>query len=151
MDYKDVPIANAKADSNTALYFGTPKTEMGKRRIYTSEQSVLGFDRIEQYQKENGIYQFDGFVFLQRNGNPYEPRAYNDLYRDVLKRAQVDYRKFHTLRHTFATRAYELKFDIPTLSELLGHAQKSTTENMYGHSVDDTKKRAMSMFNRGVV
>ena len=150
-DYKRVPILNAKKGSSTALYFGTPKTELGKRRIYTSEQSVLGFERIEAYQKANGTYQYDGFVFLQRNGNPYEPRGYNDLYRDVLQKANVDYRKFHTLRHTFATRAFELKFDIPTLSEILGHAQKSTTENMYGHSVDDTKKLAMAKFNRGAV
>ena len=67
---------------------------------------------------------------------------------DVLQRAGVDYRKFHTLRHTFATRAFELAFDIPTLAEILGHAQKTTTENMYGHSLDDTKKSAMARFNR---
>ena len=149
-DYIRIPLQNAKNNGKTALYFGAPKTEMGKRRIYTSEQSVLGFERIEAYQKENGIYQHDGFVFLQSSGNPYEPRAYNDLYRDVLQKADVEYKNFHILRHTFATRAYELKFDIPTLSEILGHAQKSTTENMYGHSVDDTKKLAMAKFNKSI-
>lgn len=101
------------------------------------------FNEIEAYQKQRNIYKPDDFVFLQKNGNPYEPRTYNRLYRDVLKRAEVDYRNFHTLRHTFATRA----FDIPTLAEILGHAQKSTTENMYGHSLDDTKKKAMEKFN----
>lgn len=148
-DYQRIHIVNAKPNSKTALYLGTPKTEKGKRRVYTSEQARFGFEKIEAYQKSCGIYRDDGFVFLQRNGNPYEPRAYNNLYRDILKRADVDYRNFHTLRHTFATRAYELAFDIPTLSEILGHAQKSTTENMYGHSLDDTKKKAMAKFNRG--
>ena len=80
-------------------------------------------------------------MFVNQKGNPYEPRAYNKLYRGVLQRAGVDYRKFHTLRHTFATRAFELAFDIPTLAEILGHAQKTTTENMYGHSLDDTKEK----------
>jgi len=148
-DYQRISLISAQPNSSTALYIGTPKTEQGKRRIYTSSQAVLGFERIESYQKNNETYRENGFVFLQRNGNPYEPKAYNDLYRDVLKCADVDYRNFHTLRHTFATRAYELAFDIPTLSEILGHAQKSTTENMYGHSLDDTKKKAMTKFNRG--
>lgn len=148
-DYQRIYIVNAKPNSKTALYLGTPKTEKGKRRVYTSEQARVGFEKIEAYQKSCGVYRDDGFVFIQRNGNPYEPRAYINLYRDVLKRADVDYRNFHTLRHTFATRAYELAFDIPTLSEILGHAQKSTTENMYGHSLDDTKKKAMAKFNQG--
>ena len=62
--------------------------------------------------------------------------------------AGVDYQNFHTLRHTFATRAFELQFDIPTLAEILGHAQKSTTENMYGHTMEETKRAAMGRFNQ---
>lgn len=150
-DYKKIDLAGAKSNAQTALYFGSPKTESGRRKVYTSDQAVLAFEKVESYQKENGLYKPDGFVFLQQNGNPFEPRTYNDLYRDVIKRAGVDYRNFHTLRHTFATRAYELAFDIPTLAEILGHAQKSTTENMYGHSVDDTKKKAMAKFNQRAV
>lgn len=147
-EYQRIFMVGGKEEGATALYLGPPKTESGKRVVYTNDQAVLGFNRIETYQKKMGFYRPDGFVFVNQNGNPYEPRAYNKLYRDVLQRAGVDYRKFHTLRHTFATRAFELAFDIPTLAEILGHAQKTTTENMYGHSLDDTKKSAMARFNR---
>lgn len=98
---------------------------------------MLGWERIDTYQK--------------KNGNPYEPRTYNDLYRDIIKRTGVDYRNFHTLRHMFTTRAYELTFDIPALAEILDHAQKPTTKNMYGHSQDDTKKKVMAKFSRRAV
>ena len=141
-------MVGGKENGATALYLGPPKTESGKRRIYTNGQAVLGFSRIEEYQRKMGFYRSDGFVFMNSIGNPYEPRSYNNLYRDVLQRAGVDYQNFHTLRHTFAARAFELAFDIPTLAEILGHAQKTTTENMYGHSLDDTKKNAMARFNR---
>ena len=147
-EYTQVPIIGAKPDASTALYLGPPKTESGKRRIHMSEQAISAFYDIELQQKEWGLYKPDGFVFLQSNGNPYEPDGYRKLYKDVLRQAGVTYQKFHTLRHTFATRAFELQFDIPTLAEILGHAQKSTTENMYGHSLDETKKRNMEKFNR---
>lgn len=34
---------------------------------------------------------------------------------------------FHTLRHTFATRAVEVGFEIKSLSEVLGHATTTIT------------------------
>ena len=146
-EYQLVSLNRSRINSSTALYVGPPKTESGKRRIYLSEQAITSFHEIEAQQKKLGLYHPDGFVFLQANGNPYEPRGYYKLYRDILSRADVSYHNFHSLRHTFATRAFELHFDIPTLAEILGHAQKSTTENMYGHSLDETKKRNMEKFN----
>lgn len=149
-EYQLVPLLGSNPGSSTALYLGPPKTESGKRRVYLSEQAITSFHEIEVQQKRMGLYRPDGFVFQQANGNPYEPRGYHKLYKDILNRANVDYHNFHSLRHTFATRAFELSFDIPTLAEIWGHAQKSTTENMYGHSLDDSKRRNMEKFNRGM-
>lgn len=39
-----------------------------------------------------------------------------------------------------------LNFDIPTLAEILGHAQKST-KNVYGYYFNGIKKKAMEKFN----
>ena len=64
-----------------------------------------------------------------------------------MENAGVKYRKFHAIRHTFATRALELGIDIKTLSEILGHSNVSITLNIYGHSLMDQKKIAMEKFN----
>lgn len=147
-EFIKIEIANSKEDAKTALYLGPPKTEESRRKIYTNKVTVCAFELIEQYQKEHGLYKPDGFVFVQRNGNPIEPRAYQKLHRKIMASAEVTYRKFHTMRHTFASRAVELHVDIGTLSEILGHAQKSTTLNMYDHSREELKKQAMQSFNQ---
>ena len=51
---------------------------------------------------------------------------------------------FHTLRHTFATRAVEVGFEIKSLSEVLGHANTTITLDRYVHSSMEMKRDNMS-------
>ena len=50
----------------------------------------------------------------------------------------------HTCRHSFATRAVELGFDIKTLSEILGHASVTITMNRYVHPSMQLKQQNMN-------
>ena len=49
---------------------------------------------------------------------------------------------FHGLRHTSATLLIAGNQDIRTVSARLGHAQASTTMNIYAHSLKETDKKA---------
>lgn len=51
---------------------------------------------------------------------------------------------FHGLRHTSATLLIAGKQDIKTVSQRLGHAQTSTTMNIYAHALKESDKRAAS-------
>lgn len=46
---------------------------------------------------------------------------------------------FHTLRHTFATRAVEVGFEIKSLFEILGHANTTITLDRYVHASMELK------------
>ena len=46
---------------------------------------------------------------------------------------------FHTLCHTFATRAVEVGFEIKSLSEILGHANTTITLDRYVHASMELK------------
>ena len=50
---------------------------------------------------------------------------------------------FHSLRHSFATRALELGLDMGTVSVLLGHSSVSFTLSRYSHCVTEQKRRQM--------
>lgn len=82
-------------------------------------------------------------IFATPLGIIYEPRTYEDLFKRTLKEANLHNINFHALRHTFATRALEAGMDIKVLSSILGHAQASTTLNLYAHALPDHKKESM--------
>ena len=78
---------------------------------------------MEQYPGYNS----ERYVFCQENGAPHEPRTYQDLLKRYVSRAGIASANFHSLRHTFATRALEQGMDPVTLSKLLGHANAFIT------------------------
>lgn len=79
-------------------------------------------------QKEDDDYLITG------NLDYIEPRKYRTFYSNILKKLVIEHRKFHSLRHTFATNCLELGIDYKMVSELLGHSSMSTTMNIYFHS-----------------
>lgn len=49
-------------------------------------------------------------------------------------------RKFHDLRHTYATRLFELGEVPKTVQQLLGHSDISLTLDTYTHVLESVKK-----------
>ncbi len=49
---------------------------------------------------------------------------------------------FHGLRHTMATLLISTNADIKTISKRLGHAQTSTTMNIYAHALEEFGPKA---------
>ncbi|MFT3982814.1 MAG: site-specific integrase [Lachnospiraceae bacterium] len=126
----------------TMLCEGTPKSRTSTRKIPLPEFLL-------KKMKERSMGSIDEACYvLSEKTVPFDPRAYQRLYKSLLKDAGVKERKFHAIRHTFATRALELGVDIKTLSELLGHSNVSITLNIYAHSLIEQKKKAIEKFNQ---
>jgi len=125
----------------TKLLVGAPKSQKSMRKI------PLPAFLLDMHKKYSYKCTSENCYLISGTNTPTDPRAYQKLYKKVLKDACVKDHKFHAIRHTFATRALELGVDIKTLSEILGHANVSITLNIYAHSLMEQKKIAMDKLN----
>ncbi|MEA4932207.1 MAG: tyrosine-type recombinase/integrase [Lawsonibacter sp.] len=128
-------------ENKSTLLVGTPKSHKSMRKIPLPKFLLNMYKECRQFCVGEKCYISSG------TNIPTDPRAYQKLFKKVLSNAGVKDRKFHAIRHTFATRALELGIDIKTLSEILGHANVSITLNIYAHSLIEQKKIAMDRFN----
>ena len=128
-------------DNKTLLLIGTPKSRTSSRKIPLPSFLIPLF--IEYYQRSGK----ETCYFMTGSEIPIDPRAFQKLYKKILIKAGVPDRKFHAIRHTFATRALELNVDIKTISDILGHSNVSITMNIYAHSLMEQKKIAIDRFN----
>lgn len=125
----------------TTMVTGAPKSRNSCRKIpIPAFMTAL----IKNFAPDDRLE--TNYVFSSTD-KPTEPRTIQRLYKKILKSANVDERKFHVIRHTFATRALEHGIDIKTLSEILGHSSVVITLNIYVHSMLEQKKIAIQKMN----
>lgn len=133
-----IRIQNADRDQQdekkTRVMISYPKTECSKRLI-PLPAFILNF--LKEYRRETQIFLITNTIYYT------EPRLYLRKYKQVLQKAGLPSYTFHTLRHTFATRCVESGFDTKSLSEILGHANVSTTMQNYVHPSLTLKKEQM--------
>lgn len=82
---------------------------------------------------------------------PVPVRSYQRTFELVLKKLNIGHKGFHSLRHTFATRALECGMDVKTLSEILGHKNTNITLNRYVHSMFEHKQLMMNKLAKNFV
>lgn len=139
-------IPDLQAGKGTKLHISSPKSEAANRIIplnnvilkhleYYRMQlcTVLG----EQYSTGSN------YIMSCKAGKPVEPKYMQEKFKTFLKASGIKDANFHSLRHTFATRALERNVDFKTLSAILGHANVTTTMNLYQHVLLEQKKSAM--------
>jgi integrase len=101
---------------------------IGKSRI---NQSVPIVEPL--YELLGAIPRVSDFVFT-RNGRPL--KSIKEGWRAAMKRADVPYKNFHTLRHTTATWLLRDSKDLRLVKEVLGHKTIQTTLK-YAHLAND--------------
>lgn len=112
-------------------------------RLATYKQYHLGKLGLERQWKEHV------FLFSNENGKPYRPDSISQWWERFMDRnPDLPRIRFHDLRHTSATLLIHAGEHPKVIQSRLGHANISTTLNVYGHLLKETDQRASSHFEK---
>lgn len=133
-----------------------PKTRTSRRTVsipHSLTERLIGLkESQDEFRSQVGDYwQGDNWIFTQDNGKmmnystPYQAlqdtiTRYNQ---DKTPEQQLPRIPFHGLRHTSATLLIAGHQDLKTVSKRLGHAQTSTTMNIYAHALQESDRKAV--------
>lgn len=138
--YVNSTCYDGKTENGFGRIIGEPKTESSKRIVPIPKQLIVMLKQLKR--KDNCEY------VISMKGKPLSVRSYQNSFTLLLKQIKIEYRGFHSLRHTFATRAIECGMDVKTLSEILGHKSATVTLNRYAHSLMEHKTDMMNKLGK---
>lgn len=117
-----------------------PNNVLHQLMLYKSSQ-----DKIKESAKS--VYNDNNFLFANELGEMLLPDTLSKSYNKVLKAANIPHKKFHSLRHTYATRLFERGVPLKTVQKLLGHSSITITADIYTHVSPTEKISAVEKLN----
>ena len=133
-------VSKSCHDGKDGLIIDEPKTATSRRMIPLPKQLLPMMKAL----KRRSVSPF----VVSASGNPVSVRSYQRSFELLLKKLKIPHKGFHSLRHTFATRAIECGMDVKTLSEILGHKNPTVTLNRYAHSLMEHKADMMNRLGK---
>ena len=137
---------NILYSSVLGVYESTPKTANSKRHISLPAETMLLLKEYKEWQDGRieyfmGYYQDKGYVFTRDNGEPVHPDSITNYLNKFSKKYNLPHINAHAFRHTMASLLYYNGADSVSVSGRLGHAQVSTTANIYAHIIDKADRK----------
>ncbi len=138
----------------------TPKTKGSNRIVPMMDTVKDAFLEEREFQRENGIScrasieGYSDFIFINRFGDTQHQGTLNkalariirdcndevlDAHKGKSEPVLLPHFSCHSLRHTFTTRMIEADMNVKVVQEILGHADISTTLDIYADVTEDTK------------
>ena len=117
---------NMQETAKTRIVIGSPKSDTSVRTIPMTDYAAELCKRMNP--QNASAYVLTGTEYFM------EPRTLQYRIEKYTRECGLEGVHCHTLRHTFATRAVEVGFEIKSLSEVLGHATTTITLERYVHS-----------------
>lgn len=134
---KEVYIYKNENSRHIETIFQVPKTLNSFRTI--SVPNVI-INLLKKDRKKEGL------LFKDENNNPLRAKNVSYQWKKILKECNIPHKKFHAIRHTYASLLLKNGVDIETVAELMGHSAISITQ-IYLHSSHSQKQDAVNKLN----
>ncbi|MCL2187948.1 MAG: site-specific integrase [Defluviitaleaceae bacterium] len=159
IDYEKRTISISRTSQylpKKGVFTKTPKTELSNRTITIPDSIVALLKDYEQhqiYERERlaNLWNPSDRLFTTWEGKPMNPDTITDWFGKFIKRHNLPPVTFHGLRHTNVSLLIADGIDVRTIATRVGHANPTTTLNLYSHmlrksdqiAADSIEKRIM--------
>ena len=132
-------------------YYGTvedkesTKTKSSFRTLPLTAEMSRFLRQLKQTQQENSAffgsgYTVNDYVCKREDGAPFKPNYITGRFIKIIQKHGLSKIRFHDLRHSAASLLLTNGFSLKEIQEYLGHADISTTANIYGHLLFKAKQ-----------
>lgn len=142
--------------SGKGVYVSTPKTEDSDRYLRVSRTAVLILLEYKRWQDEMREKVGDAWegtpeddrIFTNEVGRPVFPTSLTQWMAKFIKRTNLPPSSVHSLRHTYASLLIAEGTPLVVVSSNLGHAQVSTTNDIYSHVIASAEAKATQVLDK---
>lgn len=134
---KEVYVYDNENTKHIETIFQTPKTLNSFRTVPIPSTMI---DILSKIKNKKGL------LFSDSNGNPLKGKNVSAKWTKILKECNIPHKKFHSIRHTYASMLLSKGVDIETVAELMGHSAISITQ-IYLHSSYTSKNKSVNKLN----
>lgn len=118
---------------------GGSKTEAGRNRIVPISEKILPY--VQHFYNPNNQY-----LIVNQAGNKYDIKNFRSRqFYPTLDRLGIRRLTPHATRHTFASLMSNARVQPEVLQKIIGHADYSTTANIYIHEDLERLKKAVNL------
>jgi len=157
-DYRDISALKSLADKYGICILLIHHLRSGSDgMVYLSKEMCLLLKawrkerEWDRAQRANETVDEDDYLFRQPNGKPMNPCTFTYRFKLILKANNLPLDlNVHSLRHTNASLLIAQGVDVRTVASLLGHAQASTTLDIYAHAFDKSKRKAQEKLGKAI-
>jgi len=149
---KRVKLIKSDGSFRHEIRIQTTKTKNSNRIVPIPSSLVVTLKEHAKIQKEEQLklgssYAKNNIVFATASGNYISTKNLFMSYKNLLIKAGIIHKKFHALRHTYATKLFERDVPLKTVQILLGHSDIYITANTYTHVIPREKITAVEKLN----
>lgn len=148
---RNVKVFDGPNKSRYELKVTRPKTKKSIRRVPIPtklKKDLVKLNKIRNKEKLKlgELYHDNDLLFPSATGTYIDSRNLIRSWTRAFENIDVPYKKFHALRHTYATQLLKSGSQLLTVSRLLGHSSIKTTE-IYAHVLESTKIKDVENLN----
>lgn len=134
---KKVYVFDSEGNKELKTITQKPKTKNSLRKVDLPTSIVKILKSIPKTSE---------YVFCDECGLPFSSKTVFGNWKKILTNSGIEYKKFHSLRHTYATMLLTKGVDLKTVQDLMGHSDITITQ-IYLHVLPKTKVDAVNRLN----